>query len=195
MHDEIGASLTRISILSELAKSRQDEAAQSMKIIGQISEISGNVVDEMSEIIWAMNPKNDTLDSFSSHLRQYASGYLETAGIEGIFNFPSEIPPVPMTSESRRNSFLTVKEALHNIVKHAGATEVRLNLSYSENVLSIVLADNGKGFDPGNRLGTGNGLVNMQKRILEIGGAYTLVSEPGKGTEISFTVKLNPLSE
>ena len=195
MHDEIGASLTRISILSELAKSRQAEADQSMKIIGQISEISGNVVDEMSEIIWAMNPKNDTLDCFSSHLRQYASGYLETAGIDGLFNFPAEIPPAPMTSESRRNSFLTVKEALHNIVKHAGATTVRLNLSYAENTLSIGIADNGKGFDPGNRLGTGNGLVNMQKRILEIGGAYTLVSEPGKGTEIRFTVKLDPASE
>ena len=81
MHDEVGASLTRISILSELAKQQQTQPEKALKTIGQISEISGGVVDEMSEIIWAMNPRNDTLDSFASYIRQYISGYLETVNI------------------------------------------------------------------------------------------------------------------
>jgi signal transduction histidine kinase/ligand-binding sensor domain-containing protein len=191
MHDEVGASLTRISILSELAKKQQTEPAKALQTISQISEISGGVVDEMSEIIWAMNPRNDTLDSFTSYIRQHASSYLESAEIEGAFLFPDEIPAFHMSSELRRNLFLTVKEAFHNIVKHSGAGNVKMSLSFDKLNLIIKIEDDGKGFEINKIKGWSNGLINMRKRIEELDGRFNIMSEAGKGTviEISVTVQ------
>ena len=190
MHDEVGASLTRISILSELAKKQQNEPVKTQQIVDQISEISGNVVDEMSEIIWAMNPRNDTLDSFTSYIRQYVSTYLESAGIDAKFSFPPEIPSQHMSSELRRNLFLILKEALHNTVKHSGAHAVNVKLHIGNELLEMQISDDGKGFIVENKKGTGNGLINMHKRIEDLVGQYTLTSEPGKGTIILLSVSL-----
>jgi signal transduction histidine kinase/ligand-binding sensor domain-containing protein len=190
MHDEVGASLTRISILSELAKKQQTEPAKSLQTINQISEISGGVVDEMSEIIWAMNPRNDSLDSFTSYIRQHASTYLESAEIDGTFSFPDEIPSLPMSSELRRNLFLTVKEAFHNIVKHSAAGNVTMRLYFEKLMLHIIITDDGKGFDLENIRSWGNGLTNMRKRIEELDGRFEITSEVGEGTTIGFTVTL-----
>lgn len=190
MHDEVGASLTRISILSELAKKQQAEPVKALQTINQISEISGGVVDEMSEIIWAMNPRNDTLDSFSSYIRQHASTYLESAEIEGAFLFPDEIPAFHMSSELRRNLFLTVKEAFHNIVKHSGAGNVKMSLCFDKQNLNIKIDDDGKGFEIDKIKGWGNGLTNMRKRIEELDGRFEITSEVGKGTLIELSVTL-----
>ena len=190
MHDEVGASLTRISILSELAKQQQNQPAKALKTIDQISEISGGVVDEMSEIIWAMNPRNDTLDSFASYIRQYISGYLETVNIDSTFSFPDEIPSHFMSSELRRNLFLTVKEAVHNVVKHAGASKVHTELSFSEHLLRVAVADNGKGFDEKKIKSWGNGLINMRKRMEESGGTFVIETSIISGTKIKMEVNL-----
>jgi len=190
MHDEVGASLTRISILSELAK-KQREPEKAQQLIDQISEISGGVVDEMSEIIWAMNPRNDTLDSFTSYIRQHASSYLESAEIEGVFSFPGEIPALHMSSELRRNLFLTVKEAFHNIVKHSGAGNVHMHLFTENGKLRIIIDDDGVGFAMDQVNSWGNGLTNMHKRIEELGGSFRISSETGRGTTIDFSVSLN----
>ncbi|KAF0199453.1 MAG: histidine kinase [Bacteroidetes bacterium] len=191
MHDEVGASLTRISILSELARRRNIEPGQSLKVIAQISEIAGNVVDEMSEIIWAMNPRNDRLDSFAAYIRQYASTYLETAEIQVAFDFPDDVPALPMSSEMRRNLFLTIKEALHNVVKHSGADSVRLKLRTDKNSVFISIKDTGAGFDTGSLKTSGNGLHNMRRRVEDCGGKYRLNSEPGMGTLIELTLTLS----
>jgi signal transduction histidine kinase len=148
------------------------------------------VVDEMSEIIWAMNPRNDKLDSFTSYIRQHASSYLESAEIEGRFTFPDEIPSYPMSSELRRNLFLTVKEAFHNIVKHSGAGNVQMSLHFEKLSLKIIIEDDGVGFNLNKISGWGNGLTNMHKRIEELGGSFKINSEVGKGTLIEFSVKL-----
>jgi len=190
MHDEVGASLTRISILSELAKKQQTEPAKALQTINQISEISGGVIDEMSEIIWAMNPRNDTLDSFTFYIRQHASSYLESAEIEGIFLFPDEIPAFHMSSELRRNLFLTVKEAFHNIVKHSGAGKVNMSLHFDMLNLIIKIEDDGMGFETDKIKGWGNGLTNMRKRIEELDGSFNIVSEVGKGTVIEIVVTM-----
>jgi len=190
MHDEVGASLTRISILSELAKKQTDKQDNEQKIIAQISEIAGNVVDEMSEIIWAMNPKNDSLDSFAAYIRRYASTYLETSDILIKFNFPAEVQPIPMSAELCRNLFLTIKEALHNIVKHANAKNINLTLQVEKNLLEISIQDDGIGFLPESISGNGNGLVNMHKRVEDCFGTFQLDSEIGKGTEIRLIVSI-----
>lgn len=190
MHDEIGASLTRISILSELAMKESNLTPGSTGTVGKIAEISGQAVDELSEIIWAMNPKNDSLDSFAAYVRRYTYTYLEETGIQIHFGFPEEIPAIPMSSEIRRNLFLTIKEGLHNIVKHSGADKVTLALTINNKNTELTLKDNGHGFDPGSAMITGNGLSNMKKRIQSCGGTYNLSSSPGTGTTIFFSVTL-----
>jgi signal transduction histidine kinase len=190
MHDDLGASLTRISILSELAKKQQDDAVRSQQIIEQISTISGSVVDDMSEIIWAMNPRNDTFDSFTAYIREYVSSYLESAGIEGHFQFPRDTHPHKMSSELRRNLFLTVKEAMHNTVKHAGAGNVFMQMVLDKTCLRVTFSDDGKGFLTDKVQGWGNGLINMRKRIEENGGRFEIISDIGKGTKIDLSVNL-----
>jgi signal transduction histidine kinase/ligand-binding sensor domain-containing protein len=190
MHDEVGASLTRISILSEIAKSRQQEPAKSQEVIQQISEIAGNVVDELSEIIWAMNPKNDSLDSFSAYVRRYASTYLEPTATLVKFHFPDDVPPLHIAAELRRNLFLAIKESLHNIVKHAKAENVLITLRIDKKHLNIILKDDGDGFSEELLTGTGNGLINMRRRMEECGRELRIVSGKGKGTEIDFSVDL-----
>lgn len=190
MHDEIGASLTRISILSELAMKETSHNADSSVTVGKIAEISGNAVDELSEIIWAMNPKNDSLDSFVAYVRRYTYTCLEETGIAVHFYFPEVIPPIPMSSEIRRNLFLTLKEGLHNIVKHSAAREVTLSLKVSNKRPELTLKDNGHGFDPDASGKSGNGLTNMKKRIEACGGTYKLISSPGNGTTIWFSISL-----
>lgn len=190
MHDEVGASLTRISILSELAKKQQKEPLKAQQTINQISEISGGVIDEMSEIIWSMNPRNDNLDSFTSYIRQHTSSYLETAGINCIFEFPDEINTQPMSSELRRNLFLTVKEAMHNIVKHSGAKNVKFSLIIDHLRLEMIIQDDGNGFEMEKTKQWGNGLINMRKRLEEMGGHFEIKSFVNEGTKILFSVSL-----
>ncbi|HPS62877.1 MAG TPA: triple tyrosine motif-containing protein, partial [Bacteroidales bacterium] len=190
MHDEVGASLTQIAILSELVRKKRDDPAGMMKLIDRISGISSTVVDDMSEIIWAMNPRNDSLDSFASYLRQYASGYLSDAGLGADLRFPGDLPELLMTSEQRRDLFLVVKEALHNIVKHAGATRAGLTLEIRGERLSLLITDNGRGFDPAVASPSGNGRINMRRRVEALGGILILESVPGKGTTLQISVTL-----
>lgn len=190
MHDEVGASLTRISILSEIARSRQQEPDNTQKVIEQISEIAGNVVDELSEIIWAMNPKNDSLDNFAAYVRRYASTYLEASTVDVKFHFPDTVPNLPMSAELRRNLFLIIKEALHNVIKHSGASKVMIALQIEKKRLNINLKDDGQGFDAKLLPGTGNGLHNMRRRMEDCGGDFRILSAKGQGTEIILSVEL-----
>jgi signal transduction histidine kinase/ligand-binding sensor domain-containing protein len=191
MHDEVGASLTRISILTELAKKQQSQSQKSNEIIDKISIIAGDVVDELSEIIWAMNPKNDNLETFAAYIRRYAGTYLESTGLFIKFDFPLNIPSLPMTAEIRRNLFLILKEALHNVVKHAEASNVLLKLLIRDGNLTITIRDDGKGIVLNTTLSKGNGLHNMQFRAMELGGNYNIITGEGSGTEISITVSLS----
>ena len=188
MHDEIGSSLTQVVILSEILARRDQDPEERGRIIGRITEISGRVVDEMSDIIWAMNPKNDNLSSFISYLRRHASEYLSTAGIGAVFTIPDEIPPVHMGSGQRRNLYLVVKEALHNVIRHSGATTAELAVSWNGSVLELRIRDNGKGFDQGSLSGIGNGMTTMSSRVESAGGVFRISSEPGKGTTITVSV-------
>jgi len=189
MHDELGSSLTQIAILSEILK-KQKSPDEMLTMIDKISGISRSVIDDLGEIIWAMNPKNDNLASFASYLRQHASEYLANAGITGLLSFPGEFPAIPMSSEQRRNIYLVVKEALNNAVKHSGATAVTVTLHWDKGTLQMQIKDNGRGFKPMDSLHSGYGLQGMRKRTESLGGHFTINSEPGKGTEIYFNVEI-----
>jgi ligand-binding sensor domain-containing protein/signal transduction histidine kinase len=187
MHDEVGSSLSEISVLSELARKKPEEAGT---YIQEISERAAELIDSVSEIVWAMNPRNDTLDTLLAHIRRNAVKYLGLANISCRFAVPDSIPAHPLHAELRRNLSLVVKEALHNIVKHSAATEVSISVEYMKDKLEVLVADNGKGFVVQERQGTGNGLKNMQKRIADVGGILSIDSMPGRGTRLAIEASL-----
>ncbi len=190
MHDEVGSSLSEISILSELVKQdlRNPEAAAARA--QQISDRSGDVIQNIGEIIWALNPKNDPVESLIAYLRRYAVRYLGLACIRCTFLAPEEIQAYHLTSAVRRNVFLVVKEALHNIVKHSAASEVTISLKIPDSTMEIRIQDNGKGFVPEESAEAGNGLSSMKKRAADIGGTVVIESQTGCGTTVVLSVSM-----
>jgi ligand-binding sensor domain-containing protein/signal transduction histidine kinase len=185
MHDEVGATLTQISILSELARTGSAPGDH----IQKISEKSREVIDSISEIIWAINPNNDNLENLVSYLRQYTMEYFEASSIACDFFAPDDLPALSIPAQARRNTFLVCKEGMHNVMKHSRATEFTFTLQQLPDRLEISLTDNGAGFVPGPA--TGNGLTNMQRRMEEIGGSFRVNSRPGAGTILVLTLPSN----
>ncbi len=188
MHDDIGSSLTQIAILSELAKRSGQKESQTH--LEKISSTSREVIDNISQIIWAIDPKNDTLENTVAYLREYIAETFETSKMAVLFEFPDDIPAVEVASEFRRNVFLTVKEAINNIIKYSHANRVLCSAVIDRSRFSISITDNGRGFNKEEISRFGNGLKNMQKRIEDIGGVFLIESESGKGTTISFSIML-----
>jgi signal transduction histidine kinase/ligand-binding sensor domain-containing protein len=187
MHDDLGAGLSRIKFLSETISIKEQQHEPIEDDISKIRSYSHEMIDKMGEIVWALNEKNDTLSDLLSYTRAYAVEYLSQNNIECRVAFPDSIPSFFVSGEFRRNVFLTVKEALHNVVKHANATEVKFSVSVDQQ-LSIRLIDNGKGFDKNNTRSFSNGLANMGSRMKEIGGLFEIMNK--EGTIISMVIPL-----
>ncbi|MCX6895300.1 MAG: sensor histidine kinase, partial [Verrucomicrobia bacterium] len=186
IHDDLGTSLTRISMLSASA-GRPDD-------LREISGIARNMTLAMDEIVWAVAPENDSLDSLANYLSGYAQELLSSAGIRCRLDLPVELPAWNLSAEWRHNVFLAFKEALNNILKHANATEVQIKLAVESSRFELSLTDNGKGFEtspPGNQspaARVGHGLTNMPKRLEKLGGKCAIESAAGKGTTVRLTV-------
>ena len=200
IHDDLGASLTRITMLSQSARGETLLPEAVTKNLERIFGTARELTRAMDEIVWAVNPRHDTLDSLANYLSRFAHDFLSAAEIRCRLDVPLQLPALPVTAELRHNLFLAFKEALNNIVKHAAATEVRVELKLSAEKLELVAADDGRGFEAGgvkenlpatpDRIARGNGLPNMKRRLAEIGGACELHSEPGRGTTVKFSVPL-----
>ena len=191
IHDHLGANLTRISLLSQSAHGELGNPIQAAAQLDRIYDTSRELTRSMDEIVWAVNPQHDTLDSLASYLGNFAQEYLVSLNIRCRLDVPLHLPHWPITAEMRHNVFLAFKEALHNIVKHSAAHEVSVSLATDENGFTLAVRDNGRGFDPATvstRPGRGNGLKNMQQRLQEIGGRCEIQSTPGDGAEIIFFV-------
>ncbi|HUC84110.1 MAG TPA: two-component regulator propeller domain-containing protein [Candidatus Acidoferrales bacterium] len=195
IHDHLGANLTRISLLSQSAHGELQNPAQAAGQLERIYETSRELTRSMDEIVWAVNPQHDTLDSLASYLGNFAQEYLMPLGIRCRLEVPLHLPHLPITAETRHNVFLAFKEALHNVVKHAGASEVSIFLNLDGGGFKLAVRDNGKGFDPAavpGRPGRGNGLKNMRQRLEKLGGRCEIRSAPGSGSEVSFIVLTSP---
>ncbi len=187
MHDDLGAGLSRIKFLSEtIGITRQQQLPIEEEISG-IREYSHEMIDKMGEIVWALNEKNDSLSDLLSYTRAYAVEYLLQAGLHCTVEAPVEFPCRFVSGEFRRNVYLTIKEALHNIVKHAQAENVGIRMEMRQH-LTIIIRDDGIGFDQNNIRPFSNGLTNMKRRIQEIGGS--LVIRSGSGTTLQLYVPL-----
>lgn len=194
IHDHLGANLTRISLLSQSAHGGLGHPAQAAAQLERIYDTSRDLTRSMDEIVWAVNPQHDTLDSLASYLGNFAQEYLVSLNIRCRLDVPLHLPHWPITAEMRHNVFLAFKEALHNLVKHAGASEVLVALATGEAGFHLTIRDNGKGFDPDQvppRPGRGNGLKNMRQRLEKMGGRCEIHSTPGQGTEIKFIIAVS----
>ena len=191
IHDHLGANLTRISLLSQAAHGELQNPAQAAAQLDRIYDTSRELTRSMDEIVWAVNPQHDTLDSLASYLGNFAQEYLVSLRIRCRLEVPLHLPHWPITAEMRHNVFLAFKEALHNVVKHAGAAEVVVLLETTADGFALIVRDDGRGFDPAAppaRPGRGNGLRNMRQRLEKIGGRCEIRSAPGRGAEVKFSV-------
>ncbi len=188
MHDDLGAGLSRIKYLSETIrlKKRTDETIRDE--VEKISAYSDEMVEKMGEIVWALNQKNDTLADLVAFTRSYASDYLMQHGLECYTAIRGEIPENSLNGETRRNIFLSVKESLHNIVKHANATKVELFFDVKEDIC-IIITDNGKGFNISELIRKGNGLDNIKKRMHEVKGDAEFLNK--QGTTVVLTIPIS----
>jgi len=189
IHDDLGASLTRISLLTQSAQ--QDDSANSA-MLDKIHDMTRAITRSMDEIVWAVNPEQDNSESLVYYVGNFAQGLLGAAGIRCRLESPDTLPLTPLNSNIRHHLFLGCKEALNNIVKHARATEVTIRISADRETLKITVADNGRGFDPNQppapnplRPNAGNGLRNLEKRLAEIHGTCTVEQGSDGGTIVT----------
>lgn len=178
MHDDMGAGLSRIKVLSETIKFENQKGIINPAHLQKISVYSEEMMDKMGEIVWALNQRNDSFNDLTSYMRAYAVDYLTNHNIHCFFHAAPDPAETFISGEVRRNIFLSVKEALHNIVKHAQATDVDITITRGKE-LSILIRDNGKGIQWDKTSKFGNGLNNIKKRMTEIGGIAEFRNENG----------------
>jgi signal transduction histidine kinase/ligand-binding sensor domain-containing protein len=187
MHDDLGAGLSRIKFLSETIGLKKQQQLPVEEEIISIRDYSHEMIDKMGEIVWALNEKNDSLSDLLAYVRGYAAQYLSDNGIQCRVDAPDQFPSLFVNGDFRRNIYLTVKEALHNVVKHAHARNVHLVIETGDR-LFISIQDDGQGFDDNNIRRFSNGLDNMRKRITGINGDLQIKNK--NGTTIAFSVPL-----
>jgi len=198
IHDDLGASLTRINLLSQSARRGMEDGPLTLKNLDQICTTARQLTRAMDEIVWAVDPQHDTLDSVASYLEILIHEQTADSGIRCRLDFPVHLPAWPVTAEVRHNLFLACKEALHNVVKHSGATEVHIAFALQPAGFAVTISDNGRGIDPAagaTGLPHRNGLVNMRQRLREIGGHCAIESRPGQGTQVIFSLPVRQLAK
>lgn len=197
LHDDLGVSLTRLHLLSQTAQAGAGDPAATRVHLAGIRAVAVDITRAMDEVVWAANPRHDTLESLVAYLARFAQEFLGAAGLRCRLDLPLEIPEVPLTAEFRHNLFLACKESLHNAVRHSGAAEVRLALRCDPDAreLIVTIADDGRGFDPEAMLSggaRGNGLRNLVQRLRALGGRVEWKSAPGRGAVVTLRAPLAP---
>jgi ligand-binding sensor domain-containing protein/signal transduction histidine kinase len=192
LHDQLGANLTQVALLGEMAKADRDLPEEVESHAEQILQTARETTHALDEIVWAVNPSNDTLEGLVNYAVKYAQEYLALANLRYRADVPAQLPASSIPPEVRHNVFLAFKEAVNNVVKHAQASEVRIRLEVSPQRFTFEIADNGRGLahlDP-NRAKTRNGLRNMRKRLEEIHGEFSMTPGAEGGTIVRLTAPL-----
>lgn len=194
IHDQLGASLTQVALLGELIESDKDCPSEVETHARQVTQTARETTRVLDEIVWTVNPSNDTLEGLVNYVCKHAQEYLTVAGLRSRFEVPPELPAVALAPEVRHNVFLAAKEAVTNIVRHAQAAEARLRIELAPARFSILIEDDGRG--PGaagsDAARTRNGLKNMRRRLEDVGGEFVLEARQPKGSVVRLTVPLTP---
>jgi len=190
LHDDIGASLSNIGILNELAKRNTGNKEKVGEYLGKAGEDIQRISESLSDIVWNINPKYDDLDNLFVRMKRYGADMLEGKNIAGELVFPEESLQVKLSMVQRRDLYLIYKEVINNLVKYSEAGRATVQVQINRHHLGMEISDDGKGFDPESN-GNGNGLNNIRQRALSCNGTLDIHSAPGKGTRISFTMPLD----
>jgi len=194
LHDELGATLTEVSMLGSLIQTPSLPPETRAAHLEKLVRVSRAVVATLDEIVWAVNPKYDSVASLASYYSLFAQRFLNLAGMACRLAVAETFPVAPLDSRLRHGVFLAFKEALNNAVRHSGATQVHIEMNVAAHVLRIVIADNGRGFDLKLREPGSDGLAGMQDRMDRLGGRCEISSEANRGTTVTFSLPLgNPV--
>jgi ligand-binding sensor domain-containing protein/signal transduction histidine kinase len=190
MHDEIGARLTQISLLSAMAGSSAGEEAEVRTQTSKISTMARDLTWSLDEIVWAVRPQNDNLESLVDYLDEALRDLCTGSPVRYWFSGPPRLPEVEIPANVRHNILLACSEVVNNTLKHSGASELRVNVLLAEQTLGIEISDNGHGFDVAKGEAKRSGLIHIRQRLEEIGGSCVFESKPGQETHFSFTVPI-----
>jgi signal transduction histidine kinase len=186
LHDDVGSTLNSISIYSEVAKQKSPVVVDELE---QIGDASRKIIEVMSDIVWTINPKNDTFENIISRMGTLAYNLLKAKNIEHTFQVDETLNETKLSLESRRNFYLIFKEALNNLVKYSNATRASITLTNEHGLIKLAVRDNGVGFDVA-QTSKGNGLLNMKNRAVEMKAQLKIESEKGNGTNIELILKV-----
>lgn len=195
LHDEVGSRLTRLAQLGELATS---EGQSPDGIKAQVSAITSRIrelINAMSEVVWTVNPRNDSLPKVVAFLSDYTETFVGPTGIRYRLELDPEFPPLPVLAESRHHLLLAVKEALNNAVRHAAPTIIRLEIHVREGWLEVAVADDGRGFDVDQARSEGRGLANLEERMKIVRGRAEIRSQAGQGTQVTLAMALAAITD
>ncbi|HVU97631.1 MAG TPA: 7TM diverse intracellular signaling domain-containing protein [Puia sp.] len=188
LHDDIGSTLSSISILSDLAL-RENSGSQTMETMNEIKDSSILLMERMDDIVWSINPRNDSLENLLMRVRHFATTLFEARGVDYVIDIQRNINEVRLPMDYRQHIYLILKEAINNLVKYADATQAWLEVRFDERHLVLAVRDNGKGFDS-SRVGKGNGLTGMQRRAGLMNARVEIVSAPGQGSSVRLQVDI-----
>jgi ligand-binding sensor domain-containing protein/two-component sensor histidine kinase len=190
LHDDVGARLTKVAMVTEFMERETAPTDKSKPHVENIARTTREVIQAMDEIVWTINPKNDTLDNLANYIFQYAQEYFQNTRVRCRMDLPPQLPNCALSTEERHNLFMAVKEALNNVLKHARATEVRISLAVEGNDLRIIVSDDGCGFVMNGSHNGGDGLDNMKERLAHIGGRLEIQSKQNAGTRVEMEVSV-----
>ncbi len=187
-HDDVGASLTRISFLAQMLISGGAGPKKMQQWLMAIRDTCQEATFGITSIIWALNDKNDTTQGLIAHIRRFVMEYLQETPVKCTFEIPEDLPESIIRAEIKRNVYLCVREALNNLVKYSDSRSACISIDLTENMLRLKIRDNGKGFNIDKVKAESNGLENMKKRMDYLGGHFQVETAKGNGTELAFSI-------
>jgi len=191
LHDDLGASLTQIGLAAEMGRRDSLTPDEMKQHSAQVASRVRSLARELDAIVWTVNPRNDSLDKLASYLCQFSQEFFRHAPVRCRLDVAEDIPALPVTPEIRHDLYLVTKEAMNNVLKHSGATEVWLRLRMNDGAFEVTIEDNGRGFSPEAMSDSErNGLRNMRSRVEELHGRFTIRSAPGSGTTLELRLPL-----
>lgn len=193
LHDDIGGGLTQLVLLGETSRRDTTPGSAAEEAMMRLSSEARNLLRAMNESVWLINSQRDTVRDFASYMAKHAEAFFIGSPVRCRFEIQSELPSLPCDLGVRRNLFLAVKEALHNVLRHSNATLVELKIRVERQDLVVTIRDNGRGFDS-SVTDEGNGLRNMRARVAEAGGRFGLGSEVDHGCELEFRVPVQAMA-
>ncbi|TNE72951.1 hypothetical protein EP331_05800 [bacterium] len=188
LHDELGANLTQISLLSELVNREIQSTGKTSIPLKKVAEAAKTGVTNLSEIVWSLNPKNDSLEQVVAYIQEYSEGYFNGSTIRVLFEIDESFPTINIASDLRHALLMTIKECLNNALKYSEADTIWMRIHYENPVLTIHIQDNGKGFDVSESMDKGNGIFHQLTRLKAYNGTVVIDSRPGYGCETIITI-------